>query len=432
MDRITALKARRQAGLDEMDALLALAGAEERDLTAEEQARFDALRAEDDRLAAQLAREDDMERRRAAAARPVASLPGVTRPTVPAQAAERLEPGVMFARITQALIQGNMDQRAAAHWAEQAWGSEGGQIVANLEQSTNTKGGFLVDTAYSRDFIDLLRPRVAVRARGARSVPMPEGNLTIRRKTAGTQASYIGERTNIPTTGVTVGQNAMSAKRLAALVPITNQLLRRASLDVDMMVRDDLREGVAVTEDQQFLRGTGSATAPAGLLHLANAANKIAASATADLQSVRNDLGRLVLALVNANIPMVTPGYIISPRTRMFLENLLDGNGNRAFPEVLEGRIGRYPYSETTSVPDNLGAATDESEIYFADFAQVMIADTYQVTIAASDVASYNDGTETRSAFQTDETLIRIITEHDTGVRYDKAIAVLQQVKWAS
>ena len=65
--------------------------------------------------------------------------------------------------LTQAVAVGGADQRAAAAAAEQIYGSEMGQIVANMEQATNAKGGFLVDTAYSADFIDVLRPRVVIR-----------------------------------------------------------------------------------------------------------------------------------------------------------------------------------------------------------------------------------------------------------------------------
>jgi succinate dehydrogenase flavin-adding protein (antitoxin of CptAB toxin-antitoxin module) len=78
MDRITALRARRAAGLEEMDKILAAARSEDREFSADEQARFDALTAEDDKIAANLAREEDMERRRAAAAmakKPCVSLP---------------------------------------------------------------------------------------------------------------------------------------------------------------------------------------------------------------------------------------------------------------------------------------------------------------------------------------------------------------------
>jgi HK97 family phage major capsid protein len=304
------------------------------------------------------------------------------------------------------------------------------QIVANMEQSTATKGGFLVDTAYSRDFIEFLRPQVVIRNMGARSVPMPEGNLTMRKATAGTAASYVGERVPAPATDATIGQITMSAKRLTALVAITNQLIRRASIDVETMIRDDLARAVAVKEDQQFLRGVGSSTAPTGLRNLVAAGNVIPANPTVNLVNVSNDLGKLRLAVMNANIPMTRCGYIMSPRTAMFLENLRDGNGNRAFPEVSEGRLGIYPIGITTSVPDNLGAGSNESEVYFGDFNEFLIGDTGQIAIAVSDVAAYDDGGTLRAAFSNDETVVRVIAEHDTALRYDTAFAVLTGVTW--
>src|SRR3546814_185235 len=109
---------------------------------------------------------------------------------------------------------------------------------------------------------------------------------------------------------------------------------------------------------------------------------------------------------------------------------LFRSNGNKAFPEVAEGRLGIYPIGVTTSVPDNLGAGTNESEIYFGDFAQFQIGDTEQIAIAASDVAAYDDGGTIRAAFSNDETVVRLIAEHDTQVRYDTAFAVLTAVTW--
>lgn len=439
--RITALKQSLAATLASMEGILAAAvaipeaggEAEPRDLTADEQVKFDELKAKAEGLQAQIKREEGVLALKASAASPVI-VPGASGSnpgTVPAQVREQLKPGVMVARIAQAVAIGGADQRAVAHAAEEIYGSEMGQIVANMEQATNAKGGFLIDTAYSSDFIDVLRPRVVVRALGARSVPMPEGNLTMRKKTAGTSASYVGERVAAPTTDATVAQLTMSAKRLTAIVPITNQLIRRSSINVQMMIRDDLVAGVSVKEDQQFIRGTGSATAPTGLRTLIASGNVIAANATVNLVNVTNDLGKLRLAVLNANVPMTKCGYIMSPRTLLFLENLRDGNGNKAFPEVAEGRLGIYPIGVTTSVPDNLGAGTNQSEIYFGDFDQFLIGDTEQIAIAASDVAAYDDGGTMRAAFSNDETVVRLIAEHDTQLRYDSAFAVLTGVTWA-
>jgi HK97 family phage major capsid protein len=434
-NRLKKLKAARAAGLDKMAALVALVDDEGRDFTDAEQATYTGLASDDDKLAAQIAQEEDLQNRRAAASVPAPSQArGLNSggASVPAQVAAPLEPGIQFSRITQALIHGDMDKRRASDYAEKTWGTSAAAIVAGMEESTDTKGGFLVDTAYSTDFINLLRPKVVVRRLGGRSIPMPDGNLTTRKKTGNSSASYIGEGDNIATSGMTVGSMTMSAKRLASLVPISNGLLRHASAAVDALVRDDLQETMAVSEDQQFLRGVGSALAPTGILNLAQPANKFPAPAAPTVQDVVNAINKMPYLLAANNIPMTAPGYVISPRLELFLSSLLNSNGVKVYPEMAQGKIGNYPYAMTTSVPDTLGVGGNESEIYFADFAQVAIGDTYRVTIAASDVAAYHDGTQMQSAFSRDETLIRVIQEHDLALRYDLAVAVMQAVTWGA
>lgn len=432
--RITALKASLAAVIATMDGMLGLAANEDnRDLTAEEQATFDAKQKEAEAIQASIAREEQVLALKASAATPIV-VPGVTTPsTVPATVKEKMEPGAMVGRIAVAIAAtGGNDQRAMANHAQQVWGDETGQIVANMEQSTSAKGGYLVNTDYSRDFIDLLRPRVVIRRLGAMSVPMPDGNLTMRKKTAGTQAGYVGERVPAPTTDMQVGQLTMSAKKLMALVPITNQLIRRASFGVDQMVRDDLLASAAVKEDQQFLRGAVSALAPTGVRYLINAGNVLTMTAAPDLVKVTSDLGRLVLAVKNANVPMISCGWIMSPRVKEFLASLRDGNGNIVYPSIeANGTLKGYAIAETTSVPDNLGVGTNESELYFGDWSQFLIGDTYQIALAASTEAAYDDGGTIRAAFSNDETVIRLIEEHDTQIRYDRAAAVLTGVTWA-
>lgn len=432
--RITALKTNMAALVVAMETVLGVAAADgDRDLTAEEQAEFDANAAAADKLKAKIAVEENLLALKSSAAAPV-TVPGgtgTTTGTVPAAVAEKPEPGAMVGRVAIALAAtGGQDQRAMAAHAASVWGDQTGEIVANMEQSTATKGGYLVDTAYSRDFIGLLRPRVVIRNMGARSVPMPDGNLTMRKQTGSSTAGYVGERTPAPVTDLTVGDLKMSAKTLRALVPITNQLIRRASFGVDAMVRDDLVTSAAIKEDQQFLRGTGSATAPAGLRSLLLAGNVLTMTANPTLTTVTADLGRLRLRVINANVPMAKCGWIMSPRTKLFLETLRDGNGNIAFPSVENGTLYGYPIGVSTSVPDNLGAGGNESEIYFGDFEQFLIGDTYQVTLAASTEAAYDDNGTIRSAFSNDETVVRLIEEHDTQLRYDSAFAVLTGVTW--
>jgi HK97 family phage major capsid protein len=434
--RITALKTS-LAGVLAAAELITTTAAEDgdRELTADEQTQFDAKMTEAAGLQAKIGREEQLLKLKASAAAPiVVGQPGAQPGTVAAAPATPLPAGTMFTRITMSLAACNMDQRAAADHAEQLWGTETGQVVANQEQSTNVKGGFLVNEAYSADFIDLLRPRVVVRKLGSRSIPMPEGNLTMRKKTQGTNAGYVGERQPAPTTDLRVDQMSMSAKTLRALVPITNQLIRRASMGVVQMVRDDLLEGVAVKEDAVFIRSSGDDLTPKGLVALMPAGNKLAITVgAATLDSVTGDLRRLRLRVINANVPMISCGWIMSWRTKLFLETLRDGNGNLAFAEVADkGTLYGYPIGTTTSVPDNLGAGGNESELYFGDFSQLLIGDTETVTIASSDTAAYDDAGVIRSAFSNDETVVRLIAEHDTGTRYAVAFAMLTGVTWGA
>ncbi len=437
-DRITTLRARQGEVHAEMETVVNTAATDgDRDLTAEETARYDALRAEDDRLTANIAREVDLEHRRAAAARPIATLPAGrsgSGATVPAQAAEKLEPGMKFSRFVQAVAatRGQGGLRAVADFSEKTWGSAFAiEAADNMQESVDVQGGFLVNQDYSTDLIDALRPAVAVRRMGAVSVPMPRGNLSTRKQTSTSNATWVGERAAIPTSAPGVDMVKMSAKKLAALVPVSNDLLRYNSIQTDEMVRNDVVREVGIAEDQQFIRGQGSAYAPAGLRYLAAAANVITANPINVVENVRNDLAALRLGLSRNNVPMMRCGYIINPTIEEFLGQLLTTTGALAFPEISEGRIGAYPFTTTTSVPDNLGTDGNASEIYFADFSQIMIGDALQTTLAVSTEASYVDGQGvTRSAFQNDETLVRVIEAVDLNTRYDAAISVLTDAAW--
>ncbi len=82
--------------------------------------------------------------------------------------------------------------------------------------------------------------------------------------------------------------------------------------------------------------------------------------------------------------------------------------GDRA-PKAGEGS---YPIHRTTQIPGNLGAGGDETEIYFADFWEIVIGDSMKIEIDANGGAAYVDADgETVSAYQRDLTLMRAISD---------------------
>jgi HK97 family phage major capsid protein len=429
MDRITALKARRAGLIEQMEALVASVD-DEAGMTAEQQAEFARMTAADDKVGADLAAAEDLERRKAAMARPVAPLPmPAPAASVPAQPAEK---GLRFARMTRALAAGGGIPYVAAQIAE-SWGDSG--LFASQNMGSGAAGGFLVPEDVSAEIIELLRPQSVVMRGGPIVVPMPNGNLTMNRQTAGAAFAYIGEQQDTPATQIAFGQLKLSAKKLAGLVPISNDLLRAASPAVDRIVRDDIVTGTALAMDLAFLRSAGGIHTPLGLRNQLNGTdfattNILAATGGNTLLTLTTDLGRLELALLNANVPMTRAAWIMAPRTMMRLMNIRDGNGNYAFPEVQNGQLRGKPFYVTNHVPINLGGGA-ESELYLIDFAHVVVGEHMGVEIAMSTEAAYRDaGNNLQAAFSRDETVMRAILQHDIGLRHLPAVAILTGVDW--
>lgn len=434
MDRITALRARQAGLIDSMTALLA-AVPEGEDMTAEQAATLASLQADDDKVAAQIAVAQDLERRRAAAATPVAALPGLPpvvpgQPGVPAAVAEK---GIRFARSVRALFAAGGSPHIAQQIAE-SWGDSG--LFANQNTQTGGAGGFLVPEDVSSDFIELLRPASVVMAMGPVFMPMPNGNMTINRLASGVMGGYIGEQQNIPATGVGFTQVKLSAKKLGATIPMSSEALRFASIAMDRIVRDDALNWVGQATDAAFIRAAGTQFSPRGLRYqLVGTAletiNILTMTATPTLLTVTSDLARMQLVLANQDVPMLRPGWLMAPRTESFLMNIRDSFGNFAFPEMANGRLRGYPYRRTTQIPINLGAGVNETELYLADFAQVVVGETMGVEVAVSTEAAYVDATGTmRAAFSRDETVMRVIVQHDIGIRHLSALSILTGVTW--
>lgn len=303
---------------------------------------------------------------------------------------------------------------------------------------TTTSGGTgVLPVNYVRDrLIELLRPATVIRSSpGVRVVPLLNGNLTMPRQSGAATANYIGEQVNIPTSEPATDTISLAAKKLVVMVAQSGELLRRSSPASDQMIRDDIVRSLSVKEDNTFLRAAGSSTVPKGIKHFCDATpatQVIESNQTATLANVVADLGKLILAVVNADTPMIAPQFILSPRSERFLMDMRDGNGNPAFPEMMNGRLRQYAYRVTTQVPDNLtvGGVTLTSEVYFGDFSELIIGDAPTFDMSVSNEAAYHDGSNVIAAYSQDTVLYRLIVEHDTALRHVRSFAMLNKVIW--
>ena len=343
------------------------------------------------------------------------------------------EKGEDAGRFILAVTAGKFDPERAVKFAKSRW-EDDEELHKALESGSDPAGGFIVPPSYSREIIELLYPMTVVRSSNPVIWPMPNGTAEVPKLTGGVQAEYVGENQNITTDQPDFGQVALVWKKLACNVPISNDLLRFSAPNAEVVVRNDLAMSLAVREDRAFLRDDGTGQKPRGMRFQSGISTRAATGGTAPtLAQVRADVTALVLAMENSNMPMIRPVWHFAPRIKHFLGNLADGNGNLIYKDELDrGEFYGLPYKTTTQIPTNLGAGTNESEIYLADYAQVVIGEASELIIEASSVAAYHDGTAVQSAWSRDQTVIRAIARHDFGLRHALSVAILTGVQWGA
>lgn len=406
-------------------------------LSTEQLQEFTTLEAQIADLSAKITRAEQAEKSAAMSAVPVdegaqgAQSPPAGR--VEGPYAEKQKPGAKMAQMVRLLAAAQGNQQAAAQMAKE--GNYGADVFMALSTVTPGAGGVLVPTNFAADVIEGLRPTSVLRRMGVTSLPLNNGNLTMPRITGNTVVTYIGTEQDIPLTGMTFSDTKLSAKKAAALVPVSNDLLRMSGVNprVDALVANDLTVSMGLSEDLHFIRADGSGVLPKGLRHWAIAQHVLPAPATPNLSQIDLFLGGLMLRIETANVMMTSCGWLMHPRTLRWLQTLRDGNGNKAYPEIDQGMLKGYTVGLSNQIPVNLGVEGDESEIYFVNFADMMIGEDMDLVIDFSKEAAYKDaGGNMVSAFQRDQTLVRVIAKHDFGPRHVECITVGTGVKWGA
>lgn len=398
------------------------------DLSQEQLEQFASLETQANDITAKIQRQERAEQLNAQQAVPVKATQAYGAPVHVKQEPKQY-PGARMARLAMSIAAGKGDMQLAEQFAAKEIGD---QEVAMAVSTAAGSGGALIPENIHSEVIELLRPRTVVRKLGARSVPLPNGNLSLPRMSGGATSSYVGEGSDVNATESIFDDIKLAAKTMITLVPISNQLIGRAGFNVEQLVLGDMITAMAVREDKAFLRDDGTGNTPTGFKSVATTASRTKPwSGTVDLATIDAYLDSLILMLMQSDSMMVNPGWAMSPRSWMKLFGLRDGNGNKVYPEMAQGLLKGYPIEHTNTIPSNLGTGTNETEIYFADFNDVLIGEQDSMTIDFSREATYKDAEGNLvSAFARNQSLIRLVGEHDIGFRHPEGLALGTGITW--
>jgi HK97 family phage major capsid protein len=362
------LRAKRTAARTAADQVLERAAIEQRDLTAEEladyQARIveqreaeDAIEAERDREVAEL--------RAAATRRQGPSAGGSPVLTREQSVYDWLEARGVFEPAEERLsLQRYLRGMATGHW-------DGAEHERALAEGTIGAGGALVPSPLSARVIDLARNATRVFQAGAITVPMTAQTLALARVTSEGTPAWKSENAAITAADMVFDRVTFTARTLVRLITLSVELFEDADPSSEDVIARAFAGQVALEVDRVALRGTGTAPEPRGVLnqsgvtittHGANGA--VIATATA------YDWHLDAAGVVRGN--NFTPNaHIQAPRTSTSLSKLREATTSA----YLAPPAGLLPMLATKQVPTNLttGTSTDTSEIYTAQWDQLMV-----------------------------------------------------------
>ncbi|HIC6969742.1 TPA: phage major capsid protein [Salmonella enterica subsp. enterica] len=425
---IEELRRQRASINDQVQALAALE-AEGTELNEEQLVQFASLQEQFGDMTAKIERMEAAEKAAALVAKPVVTQ-GNNAPGIIVKEEAQQYPGAGVARMVMSIAAGKGDLAMASNFAASELND---QKLAAVINTAADSGGALVPQNMRNEVIELLRDRTIVRKLGARSIPLPNGNLSIPRLAGGSTAGYVGEGKDVKASGASFDDVKLSAKTLICMVPVSNQLIGRAGFAVEQIILGDIISGIATREDKAFLRDDGTNDTPKGMKKVAEENSRTLEWVGTDysLNAIDAWLDSMVLKVLDGNSNMLSSGWGMSNRSYIKLQGLRDGNGNKVYPEMAQGMLKGYPVLRTSAVPTNLGTAGNESEIYFADFSDVLIGEDGKMVVDFSREASYIDADgQMVSAFARNQSLVRVQMDHDIGFRHVEGLILGTKVTW--
>ncbi|HBN8983679.1 phage major capsid protein [Pseudomonas aeruginosa] len=404
--KLSALREQRSAKVAAMKNLVDKAGAESRDLSADEIKQFDALKSEERTLGEQIDRAEylqEIERR--AMGEPVSSNASTD--------FEKLAGGVSVVKVIRAQMEGRSLDGAEAEYAQEAERRSGRKAegafvpMRALETradgvNTTTTAPQIVPTVHRADqYIEPLRERLLARQLGVRVLTGLSGNIVIPKFGSGLTLGWVGENEAVPEGEMTFGNVELSPKHTGGKTEMSRQLIQQSSPGIEQLVRDDLSYLVAKAIDLALINGTGTKQ-PVGVLNSPGTQAGTLASATwAGVLALPE-----LLELVNAN----AVNWLTTPqvKTKLAAAEKVPGSGSGFLYQG--GQMADLPLYATKQVPADA--------LILGDWSQVLLGVWSELDIL---VNPYAEPAYSRGGVQ-----VRAMATVDVAIRHPEGFVIVK------
>jgi len=305
---------------------------------------------------------------------------------------------------------------------------------ANEITSTGGAGGYAIPPQAIQNWIERLYANTVVKQAGATLLTGLTGSpVTIPRHSSSLTAYWIGEGDEITGSGIGDQQLSLTPKELAALYVIQNKtlILAASNPSLENLLLGDMDMQIQLGVDLGALRGTGASNQPTGVANTSSI-NTLALGTNGDYfdfdDVIDMETELMIDNALRGNLAFVTHPYI---KQRLRKTKIAQYSGDTAgeyivkslSDENLKAELG-YPMYTTTQLPTNLekgSSGTVCSEVYFANWSDLIIAQWGGIDIARSDSAG--------SAFEKNQTKVRMIQMVDIAARHPESFCLCNDAK---
>jgi HK97 family phage major capsid protein len=257
------------------------------------------------------------------------------------------------------------------------------QVLRALTES-DTEGGYLVPEELRTEVFRIL-PDYAIMRKIARVLPMSTDTLKINSLSARPTAYWTAEYASKSTTSAEFGQISLSPNDLVCLLPVTEQLLADANINLVNFIIQLFTEAIGAAEDLAFFTGSGTGQ-PKGINQ-----ESINSSGTAGATLSFDDVIKLIDMVPQRTAQMPGAAFVGHRNVKRALRQVKtavtgdyiwrDGKGGTGggqevirLPDTVYG----YPYYEQNDLA--------QSELYFGDWSNYIIGDRQTMSVSTTNV----------------------------------------------
>ena len=226
--------------------------------------------------------------------------------------------------------------------------------MAEVGHKDVTTGSISIPQSWANSISRLLGEG-AVARQNSLVMPMPRATLNLPKGNANATAYWVAEAGSITESDPTFANTQLSAKKLAAYVELSSEVIEDANADIVQFITDGIVEQLQREETNQWLNGSGSSPAITGALQSTAVTSVVMGSGDTSFADVTSDD---IIDLINAVPSYRRTGSVFVMSDYVFgLVKKLKDSSNRplyqALTEAERGLLAGYPVRIAQDSPDS-------------------------------------------------------------------------------